>query len=151
MNRIFVVSLLGLCLVSAGFAGSTPPIPSPEPNFTDPGTPEARKAYKIAVLENEIAQDQYIIANPGGGKVSVTKERVKVATENLKINQEVLAKVKAGADMEVYFCSLCGREMMKAGDCPHCKMMKGQKTVPLFDPHKGNPRPSTILESDQAS
>jgi len=147
MNRTVTISLLALSLVSSGFAASKAPIPAPEPNFTDPGTPEQRKAYKMAVLENEIAQDQYVIANPGGGKAIDVKDHVKVAEQNLKINQEVLAKIKAGADMEVYFCSLCGREMMKDGDCPHCKMMKGQKTVPLFDPHKGNPRPSAVLEN----
>jgi hypothetical protein len=145
MKNIGMVSLLALSLISTGFGASKPPIPQPEPNFTDPGTPEARRAYKIAILENEIAQDEYLIANPGSGKATVAQESVKVAKKNLKLNQEILAKVKAGADMEVYFCSLCGREMMKDGNCPHCKMMKGQKTVPLFDPHKGNPRPSAIL------
>ena len=145
MKKLFVASLLGVVLVSTGFAASTPPIPSPEPNFTDPGTPELRRAYKIAVLENEIAQDQYILANPGTGKAADVKDRVKAAEKNLKLNQEVLAKVKAGTDMEVYFCSLCGREMMKNANCPHCKMMQGQKTVPLFE--KGIRRPSAVLEN----
>ena len=64
MKNLWMVSLLGLGLVSAGFAASKAPIPQPEPTFMDPGTPEQRRAYKIAVLENEIAQDEYIIANP---------------------------------------------------------------------------------------
>src|SRR5262249_50450601 len=98
-----------------------------------------------AVLQNEIAQDEYLIANPGGGKALEVKERVKVATDNLKINQDVLAKIKAGMDMEVYFCSLCGRELMKDADCPHCKAMKKlHQTVPFFSV-KGNRRPSAIL------
>ncbi len=147
MKSLFVVAVLAMTFVTPGFAGSKPPIPAPEPSFTEPGTPESRRAYKIAVLENEIAQDQYIIANPVGGKTLARQEQVKVAQENLKTNQEVLAKIKAGADMEVYFCSLCGREMMENANCPHCKAMKAQKTVPLFDPHKGNPRPSAVLQN----
>src|SRR5471032_3282131 len=99
MKRILSVSLLSLSLVSSGFAASKPPIPSPEPNFTDPGTPEQRKAYKIAVLENEIAQDKYVIANPGGGKNIDVQERVKIAKKNLKNNELVLEKVNSGADM----------------------------------------------------
>jgi hypothetical protein len=146
MNKLYAVALLAVTVAAPGFAGTNPPIPAPEPNFTEPGTPDARRAYKIAVLENEIAQDQYVISNPGGGKVKDVEERVKVAKHNLKINEEVLAKVKAGTDMEVYFCSLCGREMMKNTDCPHCKAMKElHKTVPLFE--KGIHRPSAALEN----
>jgi hypothetical protein len=144
MKKLYAVALLAITVGAPVFAGTKPPIPSPEPSFTEPGTPDERRAYKIAILENEIAQDQYVIANPGGGKLAETQERIKVAKQNLKINQEVLAKVKSGADMEVYFCSLCGREMMKDATCPHCKMMKDQKTVPLFS-DKGNRRPSDIL------
>jgi hypothetical protein len=146
MNKLIAVSLLAVAVAAPVFAGSTPPIPAPEPNFTEPGTPEAQRAYKIAVLENEIVQDQWIIANPGSGKLAEQQERVKVAKENLKMNQEVLAKIKNGADMEVYFCSLCGREIMKDANCPHCKAMKQlHKTVPLFK-GKGN-HPSQILEN----
>ena len=146
MNKLLMAMLVCMTLVSTGYSASKPPVPAPEPNFTDPGTPDQRRAYKIAVLENEIAQDQYIINSADGGKGSVSATRKEIAQKNLKMNQEVLAKVKAGADMEVYFCSICGRQMMKDCNCGHCKLMKSQKTVPLFD-HKGHLRPSTVLEN----
>ncbi len=145
MNKTHVALFAGFFLVGSAFAASKPPIPSPEPNFTDPGTPEERKAYKIAVLENEIVQDQYIIGNPGGGKQLEVSQRTKIAEKDLKNNRLVLENIKNGKDMEVYFCSKCGREYMKKGTCPHCQVA----LVPLFPTGKGNSlRPSTVLETD---
>jgi rubrerythrin len=117
------------------WAGDQPANPAPTPNLATPDTPEARRAYKINVLELAIAEDKAAIASPGGGKLTEVQDKVKIAKKNLKINQEVLAKVKSGADMEVYFCSLCGREYMKSGTCPHCK----QPLTSLFTPGAKRP------------
>ena len=144
MNRLSMMMLTSLVIVAPVFAGSKPPIPAVEPSFADPGTPEQRKAYKIAVLENEIAQDKYVIENPGGGKIATVQEHVSVAKENLKSNQMMLQDIKNGKDMDVYFCSMCGREYMKAGTCPHCKTT----LMPLFDQKGHAVRPSTPLEAN---
>jgi len=135
MKRI-IVSIVMLCSVlSPLHAGNQPANPAPTPNLTTPDTPEARRAYKINVLEQAIAEDKATIANPGSGKQLELQQKVKIAKKNLKINQEVLEKVKGGADMEVYFCSLCGREYMKSGTCPHCK----QPLTSLFTPGAKRP------------
>jgi hypothetical protein len=103
------------------FAGVNPMSPAPENEYVEPTTPEGRKAYKVQILEKWIAEDQATIAHPGTGKAVEVKQRVAIAKENLKINQQVLAEIKAGTDHQVYFCSQCGREYMKEGTCPHCK------------------------------
>ena len=121
MKRYTVV--LGLCLLANSFvwAGSKPAIPSPQPNLTTPENPEERRAQAIAALKQWISEDRATIANPGSGKAREIKERVATAKRNLQINEQALAGLEAGQDMTVYFCSLCGREQMKSGTCPHCK------------------------------
>ena len=135
MNRKCMMLVSTVMFTTPLWAGDQPANPAPTPNLTTPDTPEARRAYKINVLEQAIAEDKAAIANPGGGKLTEVQDKVKIAKKNLTINQEVLAKVKSGADMEVYFCSMCGREYMKSGTCPHCK----QPVTSLFTP--GSKRP----------
>ncbi len=135
MNRKYMMLISTIMFTTPLWAGDQPANPAPTPNLTTPTTPEARRAYKINVLEQAIAEDTLTISNPGGGKLTEVQDKVKIAKKNLKINQEVLEKVKGGADMEVYFCSSCGREYMKAGTCPHCKV----PLTSLFTP--GSKRP----------
>jgi hypothetical protein len=135
MNRKCTMLISTVLFAAPLWAGDQPANPAPTPNLATPETPAARRAYKIKVLENAIAEDKATIANPGGGKLTEVQSKVKIAKKNLKIDQEVLEKVKGGADMEVYFCSMCGREYMKSGTCPHCK----QPLTSLFTP--GSKRP----------
>ena len=135
MKRNVISIFVLLSALNPLWAGTQPANPTESPNLTTPSTPEARRAYKISVLEQAIAEDKTTIANPGSGKLTEVQERVKIAKKNLKINQEILEKVKNGADMEVYFCSQCGREYMKAGTCPHCQIALS----PLFAPGAKRP------------
>ena len=135
MNRNCIMLLGSMMFTTPLWAGNQPANPAPTPTLTTPDTPEARRAYKINVLEQAIAEDKATIANPGSGKLVEIQEKVRIAKKNLKINQLVLEKIKNGADMEVYFCSMCGREYMKSGTCPHCK----QPLTSLFIP--GTKRP----------
>ena len=135
MKRNIIPVFLLFSALNPVWAGNQPANPPPAVDQSLPTTPEGRRAYKIGVLEANIAEDKQTIANPGGGKQAEVAERVKVAKHNLKIDQDVLAKIKAGADMEVYFCSMCGREYMKEGTCPHCKL----PLKPMFVP--GTKRP----------
>jgi len=105
------------------WAGTQPANPLPLPDITNyPTTPEGRRTYKIDALKTYISQDEATIANPGGGKSLEVQERVKAAKKNLAMNKKALEKIQNGADMEVYFCSKCGREYMKEGTCPHCQI-----------------------------
>lgn len=138
--RHWIVSVVGLLVFSAPARAGTQPANPPAEEASIPEDPEARRAYKIGVLERAIAEDKATIANPGGGKQLEVKERVSIAKKNLKDNQEILEKIKGGADMEVYFCSLCGREFMESGTCAHCKQpltslfLPGAKRPPLANP-----------------
>ncbi len=137
MKRLLVCVIALAVLKLPAHAGTQPANPAPENSVAIPENPEARRAYKISVLERDIAEDKATIANPGSGKQLEIQERVRIAKKNLKLNQEILAKIKNGADMEVYFCSMCGREYMKSGTCPHCHgpltslFLPGAKRPPL--------------------
>jgi hypothetical protein len=122
MKRLWIVIGLGLMAASSAKAGTVPANPPEASTSMEPKTPEERRAYKIGVLERWIAEDNAVIGAPSSGKAREALERVNIAKQNLKINQALLAKVKAGADHEVYFCSHCGREFMKEGTCAHCKV-----------------------------
>ena len=123
MRSITTAASLGfvLFLCGNGFAGSNPVNPAPPTDINIPETPEGRKNYKIHALEQAIAADKTTIANAGSSKAVENQQLVKTATANLKTNEDVLARIKAGEDMDVFFCSQCGREYMKEGTCPHCK------------------------------
>jgi hypothetical protein len=121
MKHPLIVLALFLGLAMPLSAGTHPMYPAPDNSVADPGTPEARRSYKIHVLEHRIAEDKATLTNPGSGKPAEIADRIQKAKENLQLNQELLEKIKAGADHEVYFCSECGKEYMKVGTCPHCK------------------------------
>jgi len=138
-SRIILLACALVLSIGPAFGGDKPPIPPPDRSVNVPENPDARRAHKIAVLEQAIAADRATIANPGDGKRLGTKERVRTAKENLAFHEDILAKVKAGADREAYFCSACGKAYRKVGTCRHCKVPLKN----LFAP--GAKRPSEEL------
>jgi len=121
MTKTATAVVLGLLFVGPTFAGTTPVNPAPSTDVVIPETPEGRRDYKVNILERAIAEDKATISGHSHGKAAEHQQQIKIAKENLKMNEDMLVKVKGGADMEAYFCSQCGREYMKEGTCPHCK------------------------------